>query len=459
MRRINQSPGRGLLSYHLPFPRAGRVLACLSILGLVSLGYLAGAAAMYFQLPSADFLDKAFTGARAWHEQGRAQNPPAAPSGAQPDASVDQPAKTYDGFTLYTSTLGTRATLMDMRGKEVHHWELPFSKAFPRTPHIKKPVHDGQIHWFRCHLYPNGDLLAVYHADGDTPYGYGLAKLDKDSRLLWAYPGRVHHDVDVGEDGTIYTLSQQLIGTSVPGRLLPTPYIEDFLVMLSPQGQELQTMAISEAFRDTPYLTSLNSVTKCSNIPVPGQKQGDFLHANSVRVLSPARAAKFRPFKPNQVLVSLRDLDALVVLDPPTRSVAWSLQGIWRIQHDADFLDNGNILLFDNFGSIKGGSRVLELDPRTQAIAWSYTNENATPFSAYMRGAAQRLPNGNTLIVDPDHGRLFEVAPSKEIVWEYMCPLPAVPHGKRIARHAVTSARRYGPKELTFLHGVAQPRP
>jgi hypothetical protein len=444
----------------LRFPRVGKIMACLSVLGLVSLGYLAGAAAMYFQLPSADFLDKAFTGAKAWHEQGRAQHPPgvSAAGEARPEATVDKPGQTYDGFTLYTTTQGPRATLIDMRGTVVHRWELPFSKAWPKPPHVSKPVPDAQVYWVHCHLYGNGDVVAVYHADGDTPYGYGLAKLDKDSRLLWAYPGRAHHDLDVADDGTIYALAQRLAGEHPTGLdLLPTPYIEESLIVLSPQGRELHTIPISEAFRDSPYSLTLESVTKRSGII--GEKQGDCFHANSVRVLGRSRAAKFPLFQPNQVLVSLRNLDALAVLDTQTRRVAWAAQGVWRIQHDAEFLDNGHILLYDNFGPLTGGTRVLEYDPLTQAIPWAYANENSRPFSAFLRGVKQRLPNGNTLIVDPDHGRLFEVTPGKEVVWESICPLQGVPDDKHLVRHAVTGARRYGAGELTFLPGTARARP
>ena len=42
----------------------------------------------------------------------------------------------------------------------------------------------------------------------------------------------------------------------------------------------------------------------------------------------------------------------------------------------------------------------------------------------------QRLPNGNTLIVDPDDWLLLEVTPAKKVVWEYFtchgsgCNLP-----------------------------------
>ena len=37
-------------------------------------------------------------------------------------------------------------------------------------------------------------------------------------------------------------------------------------------------------------------------------------------------------------------------------------------------------------------------------------------------GAVQRLPNGNTLIVESNNGRAIEVTPGEEVVWEYFNP-------------------------------------
>src|SRR5579884_384141 len=211
---------------HLPlrWPSLGRLMAALSLLGLLALAYLAGAAVLFFQLHSADFLRKAFTGAQAWHERGQPPTPRrTAAAAAHPGVTVDVPSKTCDGFTLYTTVPGAQATLLDMRGAVVHRWQLPFRQAWPQAPHLRQPVPDERIHWFRCHLYANGDLLAIYHAEGDTPYGYGLVKLDKDSQLVWAYPACVHHDLDVAEDGTIYTLSQQIVHQAPAGlESLPT---------------------------------------------------------------------------------------------------------------------------------------------------------------------------------------------------------------------------------------------
>ncbi|HEY7425887.1 MAG TPA: arylsulfotransferase family protein [Gemmataceae bacterium] len=465
--RFFAAPLTRLHSQHVPLPALtiGRVMAGLSVLGVLGLGFLGGAAIMFFQLPPCDFLEKAFAGARAWRARGRSSIPHLLPGAAVREegaVTVDQAEKTSDGFTLYTATEGSRATLIDMHGSEVHHWELPFSRAWAHPPHVEDPLPDEQINWFHCYLYPNGDLLAVYHADGDTPYGYGLVKLNKDSQLLWAYPGRVHHSVDVGEDGTIYTLTQKL-ESKPPTRLrfLPTPYLADSLVVLSQEGRELDNIPIAEAFANSPYvpiLTSAGQFLQPMSYSAPPRLKNDLFHANSVRVLKRARAAKFSLFKAGQILLSVRNLNTIAVLDRQTRSVAWAAQGIWRVQHDAEYLDNGHLLLYDNFGA-RNQARILEYDPVTQAIPWVYANEDSVPFHAFFRGMKQRLPNDNTLIVDPDNRRLFEVTQDKELVWAFFCPLAPVPADQRPGLHAVNYARRYHANELTFLKGAVRARP
>jgi hypothetical protein len=453
---------RGLPDCRIPIPHVGKILACLSILGFGALCYFLGAAVVFLQLPSYDFLHQAFLGTEAWHERGKpAVNPFAHPDLDLPEGmTADQPSKTYDGFTLVTTTHGARATLLDMRGQMVHQWELPFSRAWPHPPHVQSPLGDEQVHWFRSHLFPNGDLLAIYQAEADTPFGYGLVKLDKDSKVLWKYEGRVHHDLDVDDKGTIYTLAQELKSKAPAGLdYLTTPYIAESLVVLSSDGKEVASVAIEEAFRDSPYSSLMAASIAEQETPdspsgfrspfdaavKPGSK-GDLFHANSVKVLSQARARKFPLFQAGQVLISLRSLHAIAILDVHKRSVIWAARGMWRIQHDAEFLDNGHLLLFDNYGSTKG-CRIIEYDPVTQAIPWVYSAEGSSNIFAVFRGMKQRLPNGNTLIVDPEYGRLIEVTLDKELVWENYGP------------RAITGARRYAPDEVQFLKGVALPRP
>lgn len=48
-----------------------------------------------------------------------------------------------------------------------------------------------------------------------------------------------------------------------------------------------------------------------------------------------------------------------------------------------------------------------------------------TPTDFYSRilGSAQRLPNRNTLICEGINGRIFEITPAEELVWEYLSPV------------------------------------
>jgi hypothetical protein len=115
----------------------------------------------------------------------------------------------------------------------------------------------------------------------------------------------------------------------------------------------------------------------------------------------------------------------------------------------------GNMLVFDNGGSAGYGfadpaapngrdsvrrdfSRVLEFNPVTLELVWEYSigaTEKFKFFSHYVSNA-QRLPNGNTLVNEGSDGRLFELTPGKEIVWEYMSPFIGTrePISRRIFR-------------------------
>src|SRR5205807_7567967 len=97
----------------------------------------------------------------------------------------------------------------------------------------------------------------------------------------------------------------------------------------------------------------------------------------------------------------------------------------------------GDFMVFDNGGPSGYGSpspialngagiyarptsRVLQINPITLKLVWSYTSP--TFFATNISGA-QRLPNGNTLITEGPGGRVFEVTAEGTIVWEYVHPV------------------------------------
>src|SRR5918993_1128861 len=75
------------------------LLGLLRAVGLMSLAYIAGAAVIYFDLPSSTFLRRALGGAAAWYESRDTEAlPDRAP--APVVGGVDRPDRTFDGFTL-----------------------------------------------------------------------------------------------------------------------------------------------------------------------------------------------------------------------------------------------------------------------------------------------------------------------------------------------------------------------
>jgi Arylsulfotransferase (ASST) len=355
--------------------------------------------------------------------------------------TIHDPARAAEGVTLYTSGDGAHAVLISMTGEVLHEWRLPFSAVWDESAAVRTPQPDSLIYFRKAHLYPNGDLLVIYEAAGDTPWGYGLVKIDKHSRPIWKYLAHAHHDLDVASDGKIYVLTHEIRSTVFRfWRHLETPRIDDFVVVLSPDGEELQKISVVDAFIASPYARMVNQVAWYA--------EGDFFHTNSIDLLDPAAAQALAPGAREPVLLSMRELGAIGILDLADASFDWALQGPWVGQHDPDLLPDGNMLLFDNYGHYgEGGiSRVIEFDPLTGGIAWQYAGDAQRPFYSGVRSAQERLANGNTLITESEGGRLFEVTPAGEIVWEYINPARGGDAGEFVA--VVSWGQRIDPATL-----------
>jgi Arylsulfotransferase (ASST) len=338
--------------------------------------------------------------------------------------------RAQDGVTLYTSGHAPAAFLIAMDGKILHEWRKPFSEvwnpeakdALPKTP---QP--DSFIYFRKAHAFPNGDLVAIYEAAGDTPYGYGVVKLDKNSNVIWTYLGAAHHDLDVGPDGRIYLLTQEIVQDEPVFGNLETPRLEDFLVILGPDGKEQAKLRLTNLVAKSPWRHLLNMVSAYAT--------ADPLHANTVKVIEAGEAKKFPYGKAGQVLVSFRELGAIGVVDIEKQKLVWAARGPWLGQHDPHILPNGNMLLFDNYGHFsdeEGFSRVIEFDPKTMEIVWSYGGTARAPLESAIRSWQQRLKNGNTLIVESDGGRVVEVTREGETVWEFVNPVRHQDDTKRL---------------------------
>ena len=405
-----------------------------AIVGLLVLAFIAGAAIMHFGIFPKDPLRRAFSGGAALYE-GMTGYDDRYMTDFWADARTDKRGVTqYDatraesGLTLYSSAHEQAAYLMDMQGNVVHRWQMKFSQLWDDSAAVKHPRPDDFIYIEKAHVLPNGDLIALYTAIGDTPWGYGIAKLNAKSEVIWKYLAHAHHDFEVDAAGNIHVLTQQVTETDLEGFAhLPKPRIDDYIVTLSPDGREIAATSLMEVFAKSPYGRRLYFASQESF------NNGDYLHANSVDVLK-GPAPGIPGSRAGQVLISFREVSTVALVDTERAEVVWAQTGPWVRQHDAQLLPGGNMLLFDNEGdhSGHGASRVIEFEPASSAIVWSYAGSQEAPLDSKARSSQKRLANGNTLIVESMAGRVIEVAPDGDIVWEFVNPVRGGAGNRRI---------------------------
>ncbi len=329
-----------------------------------------------------------------------------APAAGRTSVTTYDEARAWRGYNLYCSGHGPEAVLMDMHGTELHRWRYDITRALPDfTPPSRDDGHE-HLFWRRVQLLEDGDLLTIVD-------GQALLKLDAGSELEWVYDGNPHHDMFVTEDGRIYVLTRHAV---IDPRFDPRhPILEDFICILSPQGEELECVSLLAALRGSHYAPILHQV----------KGYGDIFHTNTVEVLDGRLAGRHPAFKRGNVLISINNLSFVGVVDMEQERVVWGLSGLWHTQHQPTVLDSGRLLVFDNRFVDDSRSRVIEIDPLTQEVAWEYMGTPADPFFSFTCGTAERLSNGNTLITESNAGRAFEVSPDGRIVWEFINPYTA----------------------------------
>jgi hypothetical protein len=321
------------------------------------------------------------------------------------------PAAASPGLNLYNSYYKAGAYLLDMAGDVIHTW-LP-----PGAPD----------HWQFVAVCANGDLLVCVE-DAE------LMRLDWASRVLWRKPMRIHHEIVVADNQDIYTLTSREEVVRIDS--LPVPLIDDYVVILSPEGVVKREISLFHVLER--QLSALNVAAIYLQVINPPDLFWRVIKAKLARGLLLPRVTSFDPFHTNSisildrdvlglgrrgnVLVSMRSLDLIGIVDIETETLTWAWgPGDLQEQHHPTLLDNGNLLVFDN-GTKRKYSRVLELDPRSKAVVWEYRDTNAAAFYSNWGGTAQRLANGNTLITETSGGRVFEITRDGRVVWDFYNP-------------------------------------
>jgi Arylsulfotransferase (ASST) len=272
--------------------------------------------------------------------------------------------------------------------------------------------------------------------DGSYVFGMGRddivrAHLDGTEELVFKpqYNGPVflpfHHRFDMREDlrGGLILFNLYGAGFDCDGITASDSVVGDGVAMVDENGNEQWRWTVFDKEESIP--ANAGDPDECEfHRGFFGPGTIDWTHGNSVERVSGEKA----------FLLSLRNLHRILKINEDTGQVMWqvgkgldfdwiggeSTESRWfGIQHHAQILSNGNLLLFDNhFPSMSGGpwSRGLELEMDEVNMTVEMVWEFRVPYTM-ANGSIERLANGNSLISSGNAKSLFEADANGNQVW------------------------------------------
>lgn len=384
--------------------------------------------------------------------------------------TIFDPDRAWSGFTVLSPLATPAVPVIDMNGAIVKRWD-GFNNSAGGPARV---LPGGYVIAANGARPPNQESLEVVERNFDGEVQWRFSRNEEvtaaDGQKIWA--ARQHHDWQRQDFPAGYyspesrpnpesndrTLLLTHI-THVEPAVSDAPIEDDRLIEISRTGDVLWEWQASDHIDEFKFSPEARTVIRSgppSNGPAgaAGRRTFDWLHLNSAHYVGPNHwfDAGDRRFAPDNVIISSREASFVAIVDRdghiawqmgPDYTASKELRAIRQVigQHHAHIIPKGlpgagNLLVFDNGGAsgygffspigpdgrgalVRPTSRVLEINPVTLELVWSYTNPR---FFATNVSGAQRLPNGNTLITSGPTGRIFEVTMDGAIVWEYIWP-------------------------------------
>lgn len=404
------------------------------------------------------------------------------PSVAPRGTTLYNPQAAYNCYTLFAPMESFSAPktqfplyLINMSGKVVHQWKVPFVPVQGR-------------------LLPNGNIVVQGLEKSqlmeqemprmkNTMGGYTdrLVEMTWDGKIVFShYDKNMHHDFIKLPNGNYLYLGWEVVpkalrdkvrggfknsehllhvpaeqreayfSSEVPGKPDFRFMFNDYLQEIDPKGRKVWTWH-ANAHLDPDI-----------DIIGPIYRREEWLHTNSLGLTSDG-----------DIVLASRNTDSMLIVDKKTGEITFRWGNVAHLDkttgridhhavpisasadakvprlsgpHDAREIPDGlpgegNLLVYNN-GIYGGFSNVKEVNRATGQIIWQsrHTGHGRRPMSTFM-GGAQRLPNGNTLVCEGLNGRFFQVTADNRIVWEYINPFD----GSRLFLGAVFKSHAYSP--------------
>jgi hypothetical protein len=307
------------------------------------------------------------------------------------------PEKTYNGYNLY------EGKLIDENGDLIKNWSSVYLGVIDK----------------------NGDYYAQQYFESPIWGRYSW-----NNSIIWEMNFPIHHEILLTPQNTIITFTKET--HEYNGRKVEF----DTILELNKNGTIIDRWSTWENLQYLKQFHKPLELDQSQNILIPEENKKntsiwggnyDYYHLNSISLVPNNSLQGVHPaFNPGNWIISFRHGSMIFILDKNTKKVLWSaiydqIEDNLEGPHNPSMTPGGNIIVLDN-GRYRGWSRIISINPINLNITWEYKTEKSEDFFSLSQGSVQLLPNYNLLVTESEKGRVFEITPDKQIVWEFYNP-------------------------------------
>ena len=341
---------------------------------------------------------------------------------SNPSVETLHPDRLAPGLLLIVgsseATCDTFVRVIDRKGTIIHEWNLRWNEIWGKNegdfPSCLRPRGSRGMHLHGLSILPDGGFVANFEY-------LSTFRMDICGEVKWKLDNLGHHSVFYSEQGYLWVTALRFIKKGETGYQNHEAPLALYTVQkLSLDGELLKEIEILDILRKN----DLYGLMFLSNIENDQTKvHGDTLHLNDVDEFPVGMKSLI--FEPGDLMVSLRNINALLVFDPESLKIKFLSVGRTLRQHDPDFLPGDRISVFDNrnlspsTGPEPLSSRILEIDAINGSTKVALQGHGDSRFFTAITGVHERLANGNILLTSNSDGRVMEFAPDGKIVWRY----------------------------------------
>ncbi len=373
----------------------------------------------------------------------------------------------FEGYNLFVLQNTTTVYLMDNDGNIVHSWAVQYPPG-----NAIYLLENGML------LYNGKDNNSTFNVGGK---GGIVQMIDWDGNVTWEYSYSSteflqHHDVEILPNGNVLMVAwQRKTGADAiaagrnPGLLAEGELWPDSVIEVEPTGSSGGNIVwewhswdhmIQDYDPTKPNHGIVSEHPELIDLNYTSDPDADWHHVNAVDYNADL----------DQIVLSVHHFSEIWVIDHSTTKEEASghtdgrsgkggdLLYRWGnaqtydagtatdqqlfVQHNPEWIEDGlpgegNLLIFNN-GMGRPGGNYSSVDEIVTPVntdgsythipdsaygpndaIWKYTANAPADFYASFISGSQRLPNGNTLIVNGPDSYYFEVTATGEKVWEY----------------------------------------